>query len=166
MKKLIALFMLFTFAAAVSYAAQTVAATGQAHAKIVVAAAISHDTTVLDFGTLVKPTSAATVELTAAPTPVVTDSSGLVRAAGATSADHFSLTNLENGVTYTVVIPATATIQDSASHTMTVDLTPSASSFTGTAGGTDDLYVGGTLHIGANQDAGDYTGSYTVSLTY
>ena len=165
MKKLIALIALFMFAAVMSYAAETTQATGQAHAKIVSAAAISHDSTVLDFGTLVKPTSAATVTLDAVATPTPHDSTGLVRAAGGVSSDHFSLSNLEEGMSYTLQIPTSTTVSDG-THSMTVNLTPSASSFTGTAAGTDVLYVGGTLNINANQDAGDYTGTYLVSLTY
>ena len=33
-------------------------------------------------------------------------------------------------------------------------------------GGTDTFNVGGTLSVGANQAAGSYSGTYTVSVNY
>jgi hypothetical protein len=84
----------------------------------------------------------------------------------------------EGSFTYTLTIPtAPVTISDSATtpNTMSVDTftsdvatTAGAGTLSGTAGtaGTQTVSVGGTLNVGANQAAGSYTGSFSVTVAY
>ena len=165
MKKLIALFMLFTFATAVSYATETLNGTGTARAKIIQAATLTHETGALNFGTIIPGDSAGTVTLQAVESPTASDSveiAGRVTA-DPVSSDHFTLANLDTATTYTISVPATATITSSTNN-MTVDLTKSDTTVTGVA--SKVFYVGGTLHVGANQAVGSYEGNYTVTVTY
>lgn len=165
MKKLIGLIALFMFAAVMSYATETVSDTGTAKAKIIQAATLTHEDGALDFGTIIPGTSAGTVTLDAVATPTAQDSDEIAGRVDANpvSSDHFTLANLDTGTTYTINVPATATIT-SGGNNMTVDLTKSDTTVTGVA--SKVFYVGGVLHVGANQTAGSYTGSYTVSVTY
>ncbi len=65
--------------------------------------------------------------------------------------------------TFAVTYPGSFNVV-SGSDTMAVVVTGAA---TGTlAGGTVSLPVGGTLTVGANQAAGSYTGTYTMTVEY
>lgn len=167
MKKLIGLLVVFAVAATMAYAVDTVTSTGQAKATIVSAASISHSNSdYLNFGVIFSNTSGGTV--TIANTQEGTRTlSGVSAAAGAHSSDKFSLSSLDVGTTYNLVIPTTTiTLTGPSSNTMTVsNLAFDQASFTADAA-TKDVYVGGQLAVGANQVAGEYTGSYTVNLTY
>lgn len=163
MKKLIALIALFTFAAVMSYAAESVTDTGTAKAKIVQAATLEHQTGALDFGVLIADTDGGSVFLDSVATPTAADT-GIRRATGAVHSDHFILSNLDTGTTYTVSIPANVTIKNADNETMSVATKLSDATVTGVA--SKDLYVGGTLTIGGNQPAGVYTGDYTMEVTY
>lgn len=137
---------------------------GTAKAKIVAPLVLAHATgDALNFGTLVSPAAQATV--TIAPmsgVPTKTDDGVERIAADAYSADHFTVTNPE-GVAYTINLPTSSVTISSGDNTMTVDTftTDCASNCTAT-----EFYVGGKLHIGMNQVAGQYQGTYNVSLTY
>jgi hypothetical protein len=84
----------------------------------------------------------------------------------------------EGSFTYTLTIPvAPVTISDTAStpNTMTVSTftsdvatTAGAGLLSGSAGtaGTQTVSIGGTLNVGANQAAGAYTGSFSVTVAY
>jgi hypothetical protein len=84
----------------------------------------------------------------------------------------------EGGFFYTLTIPtAPVTISDSATtpNTMTVSTftsdvatTAGAGQLSGSIGsaGTQTVSVGGTLNVGANQAAGSYTGSFSVTVAY
>lgn len=137
---------------------------GTAKAKIVAPLVLSHASgDALNFGTLVSPAADATV--TIAPmsgTPTKTDSGVERIAADSYSADHFTVTNPE-GVAYTINLPASVTISDTASHSMTVD--NFAHNCAATCNATE-FYVGGRLSIAQNQAAGQYQGTYAVRLTY
>ena len=55
----------------------------------------------------------------------------------------------------------------SGGDTVTVDTFTDDTAGTGTlAGGSDSFNVGATLNLGANQPAGNYTGTYTVTVEY
>ena len=167
MKKLLGFLMLFVFAAVMSYAAESTSDQGQAKAKIVSAATIAHQTGALDFGTIFKNTTGGTVTVqnAAAPAPAYSD----VTAAGsaATSSDHFVLNNLDTGTIYSLAFttsPITIAKEGDDTKIMSVALTLSDDLVTGVT--TKDVYVGGTLTVNGNQDEGQYTGNYTVNLTY
>lgn len=165
MKKLIALIGLFMFAAVMSYAVETLTATGTAKAKIIEAATFTHEDGALDFGTIIPGTSAGTVTLGAVATPTAQDSDEIAGRVDAdpVSSDHFKLEHLDTATTYTVSVPASVTISNG-SQNMTVDLVGSDASVTGVA--SKNIYVGGVLHVGGGQATGAYSNTYTVTVTY
>lgn len=154
------------FAAVMSYALETLTATGTAKAKIIQAATLTHEDGALNFGTIIPGTSAGTVTLAATASPTAVDSSEIKGRVDAdpVSSDHFTLANLDSGTTYTVSVPANVNISNG-TQTMTVDLNPSTTSVSSVSG-TQAIYVGGVLHVGANQVPGSYTADYTMTVTY
>jgi len=86
---------------------------------------------------------------------------------GTTTAASFTASG-SGSQTYTITLPGSAsTLSDGAAHTMTVDSVSSSVGGTGTlTAGTQTFTVGGTLHVGANQVAGAYTGSFSVTVAY
>ncbi len=165
MKKLIALIGLFIFAAVMSYAAETVSANGTAKAKIIQAATLTHaNGAALDFGVLVADSDGGSVVVPAVVSPTPTDT-GIKRASGNVTSDHFTLANLDTATSYAVAVQDSVTIKNGNNDTMTVSpLTVSETPVTGVT--SKELYVGGTLTIGSDQPSGDYTGDYTVTVTY
>lgn len=163
--KNILLAVVFVFIANVAFATETPAATGQAEATIVSTLAIVHTNNAkLQFGTLVSPNAAATVTIGKdSDTPTYSGIEKVATGGIAPSRDRFDVTN-DSGVSYSVNLPTSAvTLQGSVSGSMTVDGFV-ASCTTGCTG--TELYVGGVLHVGAQQPAGTYSGSYNVHLTY
>ena len=68
--------------------------------------------------------------------------------------------------TFTITPDTSITIDDGAAHTMTVD-TFTTSAGAGTLSlGTQTFNVGATLHVGANQFAAHYTGTFSVTVAY
>ena len=164
MKKIIVMFGLLVVTSVMANALETITDNGgTAKAKIIQAANLQHQDGALDFGVLIADDDggSSTLEAVAAPTAADT---GLKRATGAVSSDHFVLSNLDTATTYHVSIPASVTITKTGGETMTVALALSDATVTGVA--TKDLYVGGTLTVGGNQAAGEYTGDYTMTVTY
>lgn len=164
--KNILLAVVFVFIANFAFATTAGPANGEAKAVIVSTLSISHtQNSALHFGTLVSPASEATVTIGKdSDTPTNYSNIEAVTTGGVSpSRDHFDITNA-SGVTYSVTLPTSAiTLQGSDSGSMTVDGFV-ASCTTGCTG--TELYVGGVLHVGAQQPAGTYSGSYQVSLTY
>lgn len=162
--KLMAVLFALSLLAPLAFATSTAGPVdGTAKAKIVAPLVLSHaQGDALDFGTLVSPSAQATVVIPAAASPTPTDTNVERIAADPVSADHFTVTNPES-VGYTINLPASATITDG-THNMTVNtFTHSCSASPCTA---TEFYVGGKLTIGQGQDAGEYEGTYPVSLTY
>ena len=103
-----------------------------------------------------------------------TSSGGVALAAGAFSAAQFSVTGPPGGpVHFTVVLPSSITIQRiGGGETMTVDRFRSSISSdcapgapAGSCPGSPyTLMVGATLHVDANQAAGRYIGTFTVTV--
>ncbi len=170
MKKIILVVCVFLFAAVVAKAVDaTAGATGKARAKIVAPVTLSHDTgDALNFGIIVSPTADATVTVAPAATnPSVTDSPATLQhvSGESISADKFTVGGLEGGMTYDITLPSVAITLTSGSNAMTVDtFTTNLDPVTGQTA--TEFYVGGTLHVGSGQVAGDYSGEYTVSITY
>ena len=68
---------------------------------------------------------------------------------------------------FDVVLPSSASLTGSAGGSMTVDAFTSSPSGTGIGGSTVTptvLNLGATLHVGANQAAGTYSGTFTVTV--
>ena len=161
MKKLILLSALAAFYGSHAYAQQSASATGTAKVKIVKPIAISEQRQ-LNFGAVYSDSDGGTITIanSSAGTPTF---SGLAEdsASGETPASgHFSIT-AEGARSYNISVDSTVTLSGTGSD-MTATLSPSATS----ASGDSDLYVGGVLTVAGNQAAGDYTGTYNVTVAY
>ena len=140
---------------------QAASASASASATVIAAIAVSK-TADMNFGSVVPTSSAANVALSSAGAVTST-----LTTTGAHSAAAFSVTG-GNNETYAITLPTTASLSDGASHTMTVDtFTSSVGTGTTLSGtGTGAFNVGATLHVGANQVAGAYTGTFNVTVVY
>jgi len=109
--------------------------------------------------------SLGTVVMTPAGARSATGGTTLGNAGGAAAAA-FNVTGQGNA-TYSITLPASTTVTSGA-NSMTVDTFTSNPSGTGTlsAGGSQALTVGATLHVGASQATGTYTGTFSVTVTY
>ena len=167
MKRIIALMSVLVFAAVAAKAIESTSDQGQAKAEIVAAATLTHDEdAILDFGKIVRDTDGGTVTI-----PVTEDGKGTQTTSGINvvdsnqyEADHFLLENLDTSLTYTIGGDTTVILTGPGTP-MTVTLSK-APSTTITGVESKDIYVGGILQVGANQTAGVYTGSYTLTVTY
>ncbi len=133
-----------------------VSATATTSATIITPIAISKSVD-MNFGNVaVSPTIAGTVQLTTANTRNAGGGVTLPATAGTVSAAKFTVTGLA-GSTYSISLPASITLT-SGGNNMVVNAFTSTPTPTGTlTGGTQDLFVGATLNVGAAQPAGLYT---------
>jgi hypothetical protein len=103
---------------------------------------------------------------------VLTPSADITPGGGTPTAAVFHITG-ETGANYGITSPD-ITLSDGATHTMALALVSGFAtgvssgvvSSSTIAGGGQDLYVGGTLTVGASQVAGSYTGTVSVSVQY
>ncbi len=151
-------------ALAMAPAAQAATATGTAKAKILRQITLTN-TSDLQFATIISGATASTVVVSNA--GAVTCGSNLT-CTGTTTAANFNIQGTNNAVVL-VGGDSTVTLNGSVSGTMSAALSYSASSVTltngpGTVGGS--FQVGGTLSVGANQEAGDYSGTFNVTANY
>jgi hypothetical protein len=130
----------------------------------------------LEFGTIVADSSAQTVTVSAAAaaTRSTTGTAGNLLTGGgpvaaAFEAAKFTVTGC-GGKSYSVTLPGSTTINDGGTNNMTVNnYTKSTLGTLGTSpftSGTDVFYVGADLGVGANQAAGNYTGTFSVTVQY
>lgn len=151
--------------ASVASAQTSDSATATATASIVAPISIARVTN-LNFGSLVTDTAAttATVAANAAGTY-----SGSATQLGSTTSASFTVTG-HTGATFSVVTaPNTVSLVGPAGSTaMSAVLDRGCASGTCTlVGGTDTVFVGGTLSIGASQMAGTYTSAaFDVTVAY
>jgi hypothetical protein len=145
-------------------AANAATASSNASAEILTALTLTN-TVPLEFGEIAASAAAGTVSVS---TASVRTSTGGVTLAGLTpaTASSFAVTG-DAGDTYAITLPTSTTIASGA-NSMTVDTFTSAPDTTGTlsGGGTDTVLVGATLHVGANQVAGDYIGTFDLIVVY
>lgn len=149
-----------TVVAGQAYAAS---ASGSASATIATPVSIS-ETTALSFGTiLADDTASSTIVVSSAGARSV--GSGSAQLLGGTVSNAAFSVSGESGATYT--ISYTAGSLTGPGTAMAVDTFTDDTSSTGTlTGGSDTFNVGATLTVGANQTAGSYSGSYTVTVNY
>lgn len=141
-------------------AAHAASATGTATAKILRQITLTN-TSALQYATIISGATASTVQVTTA--GVRTCNAGLTCTGTATAAN-FDVQGT-SGAVVGISGDTTVTLNGSISGTMTSTLTYSAASLTlGATGGS--FQVGGTLSVGANQPAGDYTGTFNVTADY
>ena len=120
------------------------------------------NTSSLAFGSIGSTAAAGTVTVTRAG---VRSSVNVDLIAGSTGAAGFTTTG-KTGQTYAISLPSSATLTNG-DNTMTLDTFTDDGGATPTlAGGSDTFNVGGTLHVGASQAAGTYSGSISVTVNY
>lgn len=137
-------------------------ATGNIKAKIVAPVSISEQDS-LDFGTMIAPTDTSKTVTIATNGTRSGDSSILVGNGG-----QAGLFNVKGADSQSMTISVTdSTTLTGAGDPMTVDnfVTEPASTLTltGTSG---QIKVGADLTVGQGQDAGEYTGTYKITVSY
>lgn len=166
MKKLIIASLLITFGILfVQNAKAQQTATAAATATIISPIAITK-TADLSFGNIVAGSSTGAVTVSTAGARSKTGGVTLPTATpGTINAAAFNVTGLASA-TYTIT-STVVTVPTSGSNTMALTLTSNPTG-TGTigAGGSQVINVGGTLNVGINQAAGNYVGSFTVTVAY
>lgn len=141
----------------------------------VIAAMTITNTADLAFGSLWADAAGGTLQLAANATADLTPAATVHPMTSAHTAARFTVGG-EPSTAYTITVPGSVTLtRQSGSETMSVatfttslssGATINAGSTTLPVGGSDTLYVGGTLTVGASQVAGNYTGSLQVDVNY
>jgi hypothetical protein len=145
-------------------------ATATASATIVTPIAIAK-TVDMNFGNIAASAVAGTVVLPAALAPARTVTGGVTLPAtpGTVTAATFTVTGA-SGFTYSITLPASATLTGPGANMIanTFVSTPTVGAGGLLTGGTQTLYVGATLNVGAAQVAGAYTtpAAFTVTVNY
>jgi hypothetical protein len=140
-------------------AANAATASADATATILAQVSVAKDTD-LAFGTIAIGTSGGTVAISTAGARAC--GTGLV-CSGTVGAAGFTITGV-SGQNVGISVPASVSLSDGGTNTMSASLTSSASTLT--LDGTDNFSVGGTLTVGAAQAAGAYTGTFAVTVNY
>jgi spore coat protein U-like protein len=151
-----------------SVKAQTASATQSATANATIITPISITNVAdLNFGNIVAGTGAGTVTVATTGNRTSTGDVILPSATlGTVNAAEFKVTGLADA-TYAITLPTSIDISETGGTTMTVTDFTSNPSGTGTlAGGTQTLSVGAMLNVKANQAAGNYTGTFNVTVAY
>lgn len=141
-------------------AAQAASATGTAKAKILRQITLTN-TSDLQYATVISGATASTVAVSTA--GAATCGSGLT-CTGTTTAANFNIAGT-SGAVVVVGGDSSVTLNGSLGGTMASTLSYSATNVTLTATG-GSFQVGGTLSVGANQAAGDYSGTFNVTANY
>ncbi len=117
----------------------------------------------MDFGTMLTTGTAGTVTVTPAG---ARSSVNVTLFGGFPAAASFDVTG-RVGQAYSITLPSSATLTSGA-NTMTVDTytddTGGSPQLDGT--GSDTFNVGATLHVGATQASGTYSGTFSVTVNY
>lgn len=152
-------------------AGPTTTANGTADAEIVAPISVNPATGGgnLNFGRIAADTVASTVTVDDADNRTSSTPNVLIAGGATPTAAHFDVGGAP-GLAYTATTPATTTIDDAGTGApMTVHLVQYSNgdaSYVLDSVGADSFIVGGTLDVGANQTAGAYTGTFTVSVQY
>jgi outer membrane lipoprotein-sorting protein len=143
--------------------------TTNAAAKIVSALTVSnHDGLGLHFGTMTRPTAATTVIVP--PTGARTDGGNIVLLAQTPTYHAASYDVSGDGTaTYHIYLPSADVTINSGANSMIVNTFTSSKGVANNGtlvGGVDAFTVGATLHLVLDQPAGEYIGTYDVSVAY
>jgi hypothetical protein len=163
---LIALAALAAPASAFAAPGGSASMTGTANAVIITPISIAA-TGPLRFGELVQPTATGTVRVST--TGAVTTTGGMVgntavaQGSSGPRAGTFRVSG-EPGRQFFVTLPPSATVTRPGSS-MTITLF-TVGALTGSAVGTLDIAVGGTLTVQGGQAVGTYNGTYQITATY
>lgn len=148
-------------AAMASTGAQAATQTASAEVDIVAAVQLAQNDG-LDFGVVASSGTAGTVAL---PTTSNTRTcSAGVTCVGTALRGRFTVSGATSSYVVAITVPASTTL-NSGANSIVLSLTPSMTTFTST-GAAQEFFVGGSLAVGANQAAGTYTGTYSVSADY
>jgi len=142
----------------------------EASAAIVAPVEIAEDSA-LSFGKIAPTATAGTVALSASASPIRTPDNVVLASGGTVTAAKYTISG-ESGSTVAIVLPTSASTleRDGGEETMTVNnfvdnSLEGLSVYTLGATGVEIL-VGATLNVGANQAAGIYTGTFSISVDY
>jgi len=165
MKRIFILIVLFSGLMTTTFA--QISATASASATIITPISIAKNLD-MSFGNIaVNPTApGGTVTLPASATPTRTFTGGITLPAvtGLVQAAKFTVTG-EGTSAYTITIPGSITISSSSNNMSLIPVSnPSGSG--ALVGGTQAIYVGGTLTVSATQVVGTYTGTFPVTVNY
>jgi hypothetical protein len=130
--------------------------------------ALEHNTNAaLNFGTFCKSTTQNQSLIVNADGSVGAHSMVCDPTPATISADSFTV-NLSSAPSYSVNLPATASLNGSNGGELTVSnfTTSCGNSPCTVTGGSGSFSVGGTINVPANSPVGDYEGTYGVSITY
>jgi hypothetical protein len=162
-------------AACMSAPACAQSATAESFANIVIPGTVAA-TRDMNFGEIVQPSSPGTVTVTAADAATCTASSSLVRTGTCSSARFDGTVRWFFPLQVTPPTPSTITLTGPGGATMTVDNFtiqpgPGLASLFGSywiinGDGSYSLFVGGRLHVKANQAPGTYHGTFQIQLNY
>lgn len=142
--------------------ANAASVTSTASATIATPIAISQ-TSAMSFGTVTASAAAGTAVLSTAGGLTATGGAGSL--GGTISAAAFNVTG-SSGATFSISLPATATLSSGASSMSVSGFNHDAGVTPTLASGTANFSVGATLNINANQVAGAYSGTYAVTTNY
>lgn len=156
-------FILFALIAGTAFAQEgaTSTATATVSADIVSTINITKDVD-LNFGKVISDTSGGTVIIDT--DSERTGTANIVTVGTSPTAAKFSI-NAETGYTYSISIEGTDLT--GAGADMPVNYNRISLPLAGNMGGTDtELFIGGTLTVGANQAVGAYSGTLDVTIAY
>lgn len=146
---------------------KTDAATNVATVVVNIVTSISMTTTNgLIFGDISSSATAGTVSMTTTGTRTSTGGATINSSVAGNPAT-FDVQG-EANANYTISLPVSVVLSDSASHTMVVDNFTSSPSPSGVLDGSgkQTLFVGATLNVGSNQAFGAYSGQMSVTVDY
>ena len=122
----------------------------------------------LAFGNITEYGGGGTITVAAASTTTSATGTDAQSMGGTVTAGSFTVTG-QTGEVYSITLPVDGTVTLSSAATGAVAMpvkTFTSDISQGTIGTNDTFYVGATLEVGADQTAGAYTGSYTVTVQY
>ena len=166
MKKiyLLAAVSVLTLGYAEVWAAQATG-TGNIRAKIVAPVNVT-ETQGLDFGTILAPTDSAKTVTISTGGSRSDGGSGILVNTNTGKAGLFNVTGADSQ-TMTINVPSSATLTGTGGSTMTVDTFATDPNGKLTLSGTSgQIKVGADLTVNADQAVGDYTGTYTITVSY
>ena len=116
----------------------------------------------LDLGTVASGATAGTVAL---PTTSNTRTCNVVTCVGTATRARFQVTAATNGYVIDISHSPTASLTGPGAA-MSLTLAASTAAVTFNSASPQDIFVGGTLTVGANQAAGTYNGTFSVTADY
>lgn len=116
----------------------------------------------LDLGTVAASSASGTVVL---PTSSNTRTCNIVTCVGTATRARFQVTAATNGYVIDITHSPTASLTGPGAA-MPLTLAASTAAVTFNSASLQDIFVGGTLTVGANQAAGTYNGTFNVTADY